>query len=74
MFAYILINIVENEKKILDELQTMDEIVDVHILFGEWDMIAKIKVNNPEDAAAFVMEKLRPLTNIKMTSTLIVAK
>lgn len=74
MYAYILINIVDNERKVLDELQAMDEVVDAHILFGEWDFIAKIKVSNPEDAATFVMEKLRPLTNVKMTSTLIVAK
>ncbi|MBR9703577.1 Lrp/AsnC family transcriptional regulator, partial [Candidatus Woesearchaeota archaeon] len=50
------------------------EVVEAHILFGEWDLIAKLQAETPEAAATFVMENIRQLDDVKLTSTLIVAK
>jgi anthranilate phosphoribosyltransferase len=74
MFAYLLINLESNEQAILEEITNFDEVKDAHILFGEWDLIAKIEVESPDEAATFVMEKIRKLPEVKLTSTLIVAK
>jgi len=75
MFAYILINLVDkHEQNILEELQNEPEVLDSHILFGEWDLIVKIKVEHIEEVSAFVMKKLRGHQDVNLTSTLIVAK
>lgn len=75
MFAYVQIaleNADENEVK--DHLKGFPEVKDVHILFGEWDLMAKLEVESPEQLAMFVMENIRSIEGIKLTSTLIVAK
>ena len=75
MHAYILIGLADcDELKILDELTNHEEVVEAHILFGEWDILAKIKAESNEAIAAFVMEKVRKIEDVKLTSTLIVAK
>lgn len=75
MYAYILINLVDkHEQDILGELQNEAEVVDSHILFGEWDLIVKIKVEHIEEVSGFVMKKLRGHPDVNLTSTLIVAK
>ena len=75
MPAYILISLKEaDEEQVLEKLMEMNEVEEAHILFGEWDIIAKLKMDKPEELGTFVMEKIRPLKEIKLTSTLIVAK
>ncbi len=75
MRAYILISLkTPDEQAVLDELKSMSKIREAHVLFGEWDIIAKIEGQNPEDVATFVMDEIRALPQVKLTSTLIVAK
>ena len=75
MLAYVLISLLEcDEQKVLDELLDHKEILEAHILFGEWDILVKIEADSPEDAGTFVMENIRSLPEIKISSTLIVAK
>ena len=75
MLAYVLIGLLEcDEKEVIEKLLALKEVEEAHILFGEWDIIAKIKAENPEEAGTFVMEKIRSLPDVKITSTLIVAK
>jgi len=75
MFAYVLIGLLEcDEQRVLDELLSNKEILDAHILFGEWDILVKMEAQSPEAAGTFVMERIRSLPEVKITSTLIVAK
>ncbi|MEM4264127.1 MAG: Lrp/AsnC ligand binding domain-containing protein [Candidatus Woesearchaeota archaeon] len=62
------------ESDIYDELKAMPEVKEVHILFGEWDLIAKLELPAPEALGTFVMEKIRSIPGVKLTSTMIVAK
>ena len=75
MLAYVLISLQEaKEREILDEITEYDEVKEAHVLFGEWDIIAKVEVANPDALGTFVMEKIRTISEVKVTSTLIVAK
>ena len=75
MKAYALISLREcNEREILDRLIDLPEIEEANILFGEWDIIAKINIENSEALGTFMMEKIRIIPEIKLSSTLIVAK
>jgi anthranilate phosphoribosyltransferase len=74
MLAYLLISVIGNEQEVLNKLKELDEVKEVHVLFGEWDIIAKIEKDTTEGLSAFVMDNIRPIDDIKVTSTLIVAK
>lgn len=75
MYAYILIAMDDSEvEHIVEEFREMEEVEEAHILFGEWDLIIKVKSNTPEEVARFVLEKVRTNEDVRLTSTLIVAK
>ncbi|NOZ80390.1 MAG: Lrp/AsnC family transcriptional regulator [DPANN group archaeon] len=75
MLAYVMISL-KNPKEdvIMDKLLEHEEVKEAHIVFGEWDLMAKIESENPESLATFVMENVRNLSEVKLSSTLIVAK
>ena len=76
MKAYLLVALKErDEVLVLENMRGLDEVEEAHVLFGEWDLLAKINIPNagPEELGTFVMDKIRPMPEIKLTSTLIVA-
>jgi DNA-binding Lrp family transcriptional regulator len=75
MNAYVLIGLTDcDEQMIVEKLAKYKQVEEIHILFGEWDLIAKLNVENPDAAGTFVMEHIRSLKEVQLTSTLIVAK
>ena len=62
------------ESHVFDALKGMRETKEVHILFGEWDMIAKLELASPEALGTFVLNNIRTLPGVRLTSTMIVAK
>ena len=62
------------ERKIYSELKKIKEISLVHEVYGEWDLIAKVDVQNVEDLDSLVSDKIRVLKDIKFTSTIIIAR
>ena len=75
MLAYVLIALKEGSGASLqDKLSGFKEVLEVKILFGEWDILVKISAENPDALATFVMDKIRSEQGVKLTSTLIVAK
>lgn len=74
VLAFILITAKSGyEKSIVDELQDIDGVEEVEILYGEYDLIAKIKVDSIDQLGTFIMENIRPVEGVERTSTLIVA-
>jgi len=75
MLAYVLISLKKSvEQDVYSKLEKIERIKEVNILFGEWDLIAKIEISSAEELGSFVMEKIRSLPEVNMTSTMIVAK
>jgi DNA-binding Lrp family transcriptional regulator len=73
--AYILVNTEKGrEHEVYDLLLDMPEISGAHLLFGEWDVIAKVKLDSNQDLGTFILDKVRPLDGVNITSTLIIAK
>lgn len=72
--AYILI-ISESgaERKIVEELLDVDGVEEAELVYGEYDVIAKVAVEDISQLSDFIIEKVRPIGSIKRTSTLIVA-
>jgi DNA-binding Lrp family transcriptional regulator len=75
MLAYVLISVRETvETQVFDKLSRMHQVKEVHMLFGEWDFIAKVSAKSTDALSTFVVEKIRSMPEVEMTSTLIVAR
>jgi len=72
--AFLLITTkVGNEKAVVERLLSFEEIEEANILFGEWDIIAKIKTSDNKNMQAFIIDKIRNLEGVTQTSALIAA-
>lgn len=75
MDAYILITCEKGkETDVFDKMQNYKEVVGTHIIFGEWDVMIKVQMESPEALGTFILDNIRPLQGVNLTSTLIVAK
>lgn len=74
MKAFVLISLSScDERKIQEELKELPEVVNAYILFGEWDLLAEVELENAEQLGSFVMEKIRSKKEVRLTSSLVVA-
>ncbi len=74
MIAFILIQLKQcDEKTALEDLKKIERIKEVHVLFGNWDLLAKIEFTDPDDLGKFMMENIRPRKDINKTETMIAA-
>ena len=72
--AYILINTAAGkEREVLESLNSNDSVVDVSIVYGQYDLIAKVFLDDASDLPSFIMETIRPIGGITGTSTLLAA-
>ncbi|MBU7045451.1 MAG: Lrp/AsnC ligand binding domain-containing protein [Theionarchaea archaeon] len=55
------------ERTVLRKLQKITE--EAHIIYGEYDLIAKITVERCEDLEDFMLNKLRKIEEIQKTQT-----
>ena len=73
--AYIIITVgTGKENPVFDGLCKLKEITDVSILYGEWDIVAKVKTDKIEDLDPLVTGKIRAIPGVKTTITMIVAR
>lgn len=70
--AYMLIQVEHSTiDKVSQRLMKFKEITDLHHLYGEFDIIAKIKAENQAHLQDFITNKIRKIKQIKTTQTLI---
>lgn len=74
MKAFVLISLSDrSERNVVSELKSYPEIRNAYILFGEWDIMAEVDVNSPEQLGTFVLNNIRSRNDVKLTSSMIVA-
>ncbi|MFW9853223.1 MAG: Lrp/AsnC family transcriptional regulator [Candidatus Thorarchaeota archaeon] len=70
--AYILINCeIGEESSVMEQLKTMPNVVEVHIVYGVYDLIAKIEAEDTDSLKKIVTENLRVLEKVRSTMTMI---
>jgi DNA-binding Lrp family transcriptional regulator len=75
MLAYILCQLNKSKARdIQSDIGSHPLVNDVHILFGEWDLIVEVEAQNQQKVSEFVIDELRSNDDIALTSTLIVAE
>ncbi|MCD6170979.1 MAG: Lrp/AsnC ligand binding domain-containing protein [Thermoplasmata archaeon] len=58
------------EHQVYNELLKIKEIVELHPLFGEYDLIAKIEAKDLDELGKIVVEKIREIEGVADTKTL----
>jgi DNA-binding Lrp family transcriptional regulator len=75
VFAYVLVTMKSgSEKEVLKKVSSFDEAIEVNLVYGEYDALVKVCVEELFQLDKFLTEKLRALPDIFLTTTLIVAK
>ena len=73
--AYLAILVKPGEESnVADKLTEMPEVKDVDVVYGEYDIIAKIEVKDMESLQKFLVTKIRAIDEIDRTSTMIAIK
>jgi DNA-binding Lrp family transcriptional regulator len=69
--GFVLISIKPGkEHDVYNELLKVKEIVELHPLFGEYDLIAKVEAEDFDKLGTVVIDKIRTVTGVIDTKTL----
>jgi DNA-binding Lrp family transcriptional regulator len=69
--GFVLINVAPaHEQDIYKILSKMPQIVELHPLFGEYDLIVKINANDFEELGTIIVNKIRSIPGVLDTKTL----
>jgi len=63
-----------HEKTVFESLKNVPEIIEIHPLFGEYDILVKIQTADIDTIGEVVIKKIRALKGIVDTKTLIGTK
>jgi DNA-binding Lrp family transcriptional regulator len=73
--AYILVTLKSGaERDVCERVSSFEEVIQVDELYGEYDAIVKVRVEDLSQLDKFLTDKLRALPDIFLTTTMIVAK
>jgi anthranilate phosphoribosyltransferase len=73
--AYVLIIVKPGEESnVAKKLAEMKEVRDVSVVYGEYDIIAKVEKDTMENLQNFLIKQIRGLDEVERTSTMISLK
>tara|TARA_B100001167_G_C16561486_1_gene208261 strand:- start:69 stop:311 length:243 start_codon:yes stop_codon:yes gene_type:complete len=73
--AYVLVNCdLGAEENVINELKQLDQVKEVHGTFGAYDIIATIDADSTDKLREAVTWKIRKMSNIRSTLTLMVVE
>lgn len=73
--GYVLITTATGkEAKVLEQMRELPEIGEVHQLFGQFDMIARIEASDYDRMCDIILGKIRTIQGVTGTRTLICAR
>jgi DNA-binding Lrp family transcriptional regulator len=73
--AYILVNTaIGSEKQVLKALKEVKGVVEVHTLWGVYDLIANVKADSIEGLRQIITQSIEKIGNIHSKLTMIVAE
>ena len=70
--AYVLFNVsAGSEDLILEKIRSIAEVQEAFFSYGVFDLVVKIKTDSMEQLKELISHRLRAITNVKSTLTLI---
>lgn len=75
VLAYVLFKVNSGtEREVAQKIIEYDEVLQADIIFGEYDVIAKMSTKDLDELENFVSEKVRNVPNVLVTSTMIISR
>ena len=71
--AFVLISYSPNkllQREVALKIAKVPDVYEIHLIAGEWDMIAKVRGKNLENIGSLVLEKIRSVEGVAKTFTL----
>jgi DNA-binding Lrp family transcriptional regulator len=73
--AYVLINTeIGGEEDVIAQLKDMSEVEEVSVVYGVYDIVAKITSDTMENLKEIITTKVRHLNKVRSTMTMIAAE
>jgi DNA-binding Lrp family transcriptional regulator len=73
--AFVLINVESgSEEEVLKELKPIEGVVESYFSYGVYDIITKIKADSMEKLKDMVTRKIRTISRVRSTLTLILTE
>jgi DNA-binding Lrp family transcriptional regulator len=73
--AYVLLNAASGaEDQVLKDLQKIESVQEVFVSYGVYDLVAKVKTDSMEQLKELVSHRLRRISNVRSTLTLILVE
>ncbi len=70
--AYVLIKANTSEAdRLLDEVSSLENILDAHVVAGDVDLIAKVDVESPQAVKDIVADEIQGMDGVENTETYI---
>ena len=70
--AFVMINTESgSEKEVLDEIRKVDAVKESYMLYGVYDIVAKISANTMDELQEIVTLNVRTLDKVRATLTMI---
>ncbi len=75
ILAYVLFKVASGtEREVAQKLIGFNEVIQADIIFGEYDVIARMTTDDLDKLEAFVSESIRTVPNVLVTSTMIISR
>ena len=75
VLAYVLVTVSTGSEKVVSKIMSdMEEVVEVNEIYGEYDIIMKIKMPSLPELDTFLTDRIRSIADVHLTSTMIVAR
>jgi DNA-binding Lrp family transcriptional regulator len=75
VLAYVLFKVASGtEREVAQKVTEFDEVMQVDIVFGEYDVVARMATENLDKLEEFVSQKVRTVPNVLVTSTMIISR
>ena len=73
--AYVLITCgLGHEAEIIDEIKQVEDVKEINVVFGAYDILAKVESANVKNLSDTIAWKIRKLNRVRSTLTLMVTE
>ncbi|CAN5610468.1 Lrp/AsnC ligand binding domain-containing protein [soil metagenome] len=73
--AYVLINCdLGSENEVIEKIRKVPEVVEVHRVFGVYDIIVRISANNMETLKEIITWKIKKLDEVRSVLSMVVTE
>jgi DNA-binding Lrp family transcriptional regulator len=75
MLAYVLFKVNSGtEREVCQKIITFNEVLEADVIFGEYDVVAKVSAPDLAALEDFLSQKLRNVPSIVLTSTMLIGR